>query len=375
MDPRTQTHTLPLTIATWNANGLRQRKAELESFLDEQEVSILMVGETFLKRGNPFMLRGFRSFRLDREGRPGGGVAIFFRSSICAERVTVQSNSRLEAIGLRTEIDGKERVFIAAYNPPSAAIQEEDFNALMAKPGTIVGGDLNAKDPRWGSRLTNSTGLGLRRLVDSSRHVQILGPEDATFIPVNPRSRGDVLDIFLTTAVDDLRDVRTVYALSSDHFPVLAQFGGIDVSTQCPTKTNWVSFSWLMGQIQCPVSPLLPGEIDADAEAFTGQIQQALVNTKSTVVPNLCNRLGLNNSAKSLVRLKNRANTRCFKFHDPRNMSSFKQASIRSKTIVEGPRGKSCGGTIEETNAGDGPFWKLLPKTGRLAYRRRDNLL
>lgn len=77
----------PLKICTWNAAGIKRKRNEVQVFFNTHDVSIFMVGETFLKPGDSFNLRGFRCFRKDRPAKVGGGVAVFFRSSISATQI------------------------------------------------------------------------------------------------------------------------------------------------------------------------------------------------------------------------------------------------------------------------------------------------
>lgn len=61
-----------IVVATWNANGLARGKAELEVFLEEKNVAILMVSETRLKPTRALEMKGFRIFRKDRLTMGGG---------------------------------------------------------------------------------------------------------------------------------------------------------------------------------------------------------------------------------------------------------------------------------------------------------------
>lgn len=146
-----------MKICTWNAAGIRNKRDELELFLDSNDVSILLVCETFLKPQLSFSLSGFKCFRKDREEKIGGSVAIFYRTNILASEIHFDTN--IEAVGLRTTINNHPRTFVAAYNPPANKISSEDLAVILQDPGTILGGDLNAKHPSWGSRLANPSGL------------------------------------------------------------------------------------------------------------------------------------------------------------------------------------------------------------------------
>lgn len=167
------------------------------------------------------------------------------------------------------------------YKPPGDTLLDTDLDSLLQAPGTTIGGDLNAKHPSWGSRLTNPAGRALRHFSSAHPHINVCGPEDATFLPSDINRRGDVLDIFVTNFRGGLLDVQTVHELSSDHFPVLAVLSS---------------------------SRILPVAVT-----------EALTSSCTTWVPNANNHLGLSPEEKRLVQRKNAAKRRFSRFHDPRN--------------------------------------------------------
>jgi exonuclease III len=55
-----------LHLPSWNANGVRSRKLELEYFLNQHGVDIFLLSETFLKPGQAFRLAIYGYHRKDR---------------------------------------------------------------------------------------------------------------------------------------------------------------------------------------------------------------------------------------------------------------------------------------------------------------------
>lgn len=53
----------PMVVATWNADGISASKIELKLFLEEKDVSVLLVSKTHLKSGRGFQVEGFQCFR------------------------------------------------------------------------------------------------------------------------------------------------------------------------------------------------------------------------------------------------------------------------------------------------------------------------
>ena len=57
-----------LKICFWNANGLSQHKEELEHFLRDKQIDVMLVSETHLTQRSLFSLRGYTLYDTkDRE--------------------------------------------------------------------------------------------------------------------------------------------------------------------------------------------------------------------------------------------------------------------------------------------------------------------
>ena len=68
----------------WNAEGLSNKKEELEQFLYQNDVHVCCIQETHLKPGKLFKIRGYQPFRSDHEGRNKVGVLSLVRNNISA---------------------------------------------------------------------------------------------------------------------------------------------------------------------------------------------------------------------------------------------------------------------------------------------------
>lgn len=363
MDNKSSLDSHPLTIATWNADGIANKKIELELFLVEYQVDILMVSETMLKENDSFHIKGFRSVKRPRVGRPGGGVAVFARSCFCFQKLDLDTT--VEAIGINTWIEGTAWNFIAVYNPPSSVLSIEDFSKLTANSHTVIGGDINAKDPSWGSRSSNYAGIHLRRLLARSAKSHIYGPEDATHIPTNANHRGDVLDIFISHDAPPIRKTRTVHRLSSDHFPVVAECGQKTKQDTISKRTNWISFAWQMGQFSSPDTPLAQEDIDREAERLTTAIQEAVRNNTTESTSCRGNRLGLNTLERALVQEKNRVKTRWSRFRNPHDRILLNRLQAQVKLMLKERKAEEWRQVIEGANDEDQRFWSLLRTTKR----------
>ena len=73
----------------WNAEGVFNKKNELEHALYDKKVSVYCIQETHLQNKKPFKIRGYQMFRSDREDRHKGGILTLVRNNINACQTTV----------------------------------------------------------------------------------------------------------------------------------------------------------------------------------------------------------------------------------------------------------------------------------------------
>ena len=73
-----------LVSAQWNAEGIRHKKPELQSFLKNKKIDIICIQETHLTDAHRFSIRGYEPFRLDRVNRHKGGLLTLVRNDLPA---------------------------------------------------------------------------------------------------------------------------------------------------------------------------------------------------------------------------------------------------------------------------------------------------
>ena len=67
-------------IAFWNANGIRDKKSELESFLAHHNIDVLLLCESKLVSSDRFSVANYATIRTDGPHRHGGTAVILKRS-------------------------------------------------------------------------------------------------------------------------------------------------------------------------------------------------------------------------------------------------------------------------------------------------------
>ena len=76
-------------VMHWNAEGVMNKKTELEHILHEKNINVCCIQETHLQCGKAFKVRGCRCFRSDRADRRKGGILTLARNNIRACETTV----------------------------------------------------------------------------------------------------------------------------------------------------------------------------------------------------------------------------------------------------------------------------------------------
>lgn len=348
---------VPLTVCTWNADGVRSRIHELLVFLREHSVGILLLTETHLSPGISFHLPGYTIFRKDRLGGPGGGVAVCATTKLSVQRVDF--DTVLETVGLETKIADQIIRFVAIYNPPSQTIQETELGVLL-RPGTLIGGDLNSKHPAWGSRHINRNGRTVFKFVTNTEDMGLWAPEDATSIPSGNR-QGDVIDLFLGCRIPNPRQIETIFALSSDHYPVVCQWGRLPVDTSSIRRIRWPQFRALSSHIgEHSAAFSSAADVDRESMDLSQAIQQLLAECTEELCGRAVNRLGLGKSDRDLILSKNQAKARWSKHRRAADRRLYRRLQRDVREMLRNHEQDKWTARITAANEETGKFWKLL---------------
>ena len=111
-------------IVHWNAEGVQQKKLELQQFLKtkkkkkkKKKIDVYCIQETHLNGTHRFSIRAYEIHRVDRADRPKGGVLTLVKTSIPSTEVQRSEKADTEYITVRLIIPGRN-----LYSPPNKAI-------------------------------------------------------------------------------------------------------------------------------------------------------------------------------------------------------------------------------------------------------------
>jgi retron-type reverse transcriptase len=273
-----------LEILLWNANGLLQRRSELDIFLHDKRIDLALITETHLTPNLTFFLPDYLCYRTDHpDGRAHGGSAILIKSSLLHFPCPPFQNQKIQCSTISLDCFSFQLNISSVYCPPRHQISIQEFSQLFSSLGHkfLLGGDLNAKNQYWGSRTSNPKGRNLYQTAQNE-NLTIITPNSPTYWPSSPSRRPDLLDIFLSRGLSTLdMYCESIADLSSDHSPVLLTVSTIPLERIKPPNLtsgimDWDSFRQIVTEnIDLSVRLQSSSDLENAVEVFVRTVQQA----------------------------------------------------------------------------------------------------
>ena len=111
-----------INILQWNAEGVWGKKEALKHRLHEQKIDVACLQETHLKNSHRFSIRGYQTFRKDRESGPKGGILILVKNDLPAIELDVEPGDQAEIQCIK--IKGKKEITLFnCYCPPGKQLK------------------------------------------------------------------------------------------------------------------------------------------------------------------------------------------------------------------------------------------------------------
>lgn len=298
-------HPQSLSIVSWNANSVLNKRQEVPVFLQDYQIDILLLQETFLRPCHSWKIPNYSIYRTDRTNGPGGGTAIIIKNSLPHHLPTsLPTLQNTETTSIQIPIGNNLFLLLtSAYIPPSQPFSCHDFRLLTSGPmPSLIAGDLNSKHSNWGCRITNSRGRALLRFATAT-DIHIHSPPSPTHFGFH---RPDILDIAISRHLPHPPQITVLQDLSSDHLPVLftVPCSPLRIPSTPTTHINWQAYP---SQLQLSPLPSLrtPTDIDREVQQFTSELSSAL-NSCTTSRPPTTSSTSLPPDLRELIRSKNR---------------------------------------------------------------------
>jgi hypothetical protein len=276
----------PLCLATWNANGLAQRKNELEVFLKLRNIDAALIAETHFTNWSRLKIPGYKLYNaVHPSGKARGGSAVVIKNEINHHELPKICTKNFQVTSVCVQHGQKKLILSAIYCPPNCKTEAEQFKAMLGNLGDtyIIGGDWNAKHTHWASRLINPRGRELLTAIYETRSSIVTTPTP-TYWPTDLAKKPDVLDFFITKGISQVYlEAEALEELSSDHIPVVLRYNTM-VTRQSlgarsgitSRRTNWDQYRQFIDEnINMRARLRTKQDIDDCVERFTKILQDA----------------------------------------------------------------------------------------------------
>lgn len=364
---------IDLRVATWNANGLSNHLQEVESFLQSNSIDIFLISETHFTKKSYFKIKGYDLIIANHPNeRAHGGSAILIKSSIKYEPDEQYIKESIQAAIIKIKCNNQTVCVSAIYLPPRHNITCDDFTNFFKKlgPRFIVGGDLNAKHPWWGSRLINPKGRELYKSLTANKY-SVLSTGKPTYWPSDPNKVPDLIDFFVYAGIPASQlGIMDNYDLSSDHSPIILSYHTspaiINKNKKIITnKTDMESFSyWLDKNLNLNLPITSNFDLENAVEHLTNLVHEAAhLSTPSTNFADVQNNVQISSETRELIRIKRRLRKTWQLSRNPNDKRRLNQASKNLKFHLNNLKSKYIGEFFDNINTSKNNNYNLWKAT------------
>lgn len=244
-----------LRLAIWNSNGLMNHLPEIEIFLHEEQIDVLLISESHFTKHSHASIKGYKFYNaLHPAQKARGGATIIIKENIRHQEEQKLENEMFQLACVSVDLKNHKSFKICAiYSPPKHNIKSDQYHEMLKPLGNhfIVGGDFNAKNKIWGSRLTSAKGTELFKAA-RNLNCEFYSGNEPTYWPTNKDRIPDLIDFYIAKGISkNYIHLQNCSELSSDHTPVIMTISESVIQKQdtpflVNNKTNWELFTYLL---------------------------------------------------------------------------------------------------------------------------------
>lgn len=362
-----------LRIAEWNANGLSDRRQELETFIYSNKLDIVLIAETRYTVKNYLKIPAYSTYLTNHpSGNTHGGTAVIINSKIKHYEIEKYEKDFLQATSVIVETNQGPITVSATYCPPKHKICKAEFNKYLKSlgPKFIAGGDWNAKHVYWGSRLTLHRGRQLYEAI-TENHCNSMSTGKPTYWPTDPNKIPDLLDFFITRNITKEHSlVQPADDLSSDHSPII-----INVSSEIILKetilhltnnhTDWTTFQ---SHIEDNLKLNIPLKSQEDIERAVEHLNNTVVSAAYLATPEVKNTFNQADYPWDIrKKISERRNLRrtWHQTRNPEDKRALNRASRHLSVLIEKSKNETIQkylSKVEPNTSSDNSIWKATKK-------------
>lgn len=338
---------MALRIATWNTNGLLDKKYDVEVLLKMQNLDIFLISESHLTEQTTLILNGYITYKTPHpDNTAHAGTAIIIRDNIKHQLLPQYQTPKIQATSIMVHDKQGEITLSSVYCPPkkrwTTETDDTDFHEYFKTLGNkfIAGGDWNAKNILWGSRLTTTRGRRLKHCLTNNR-LQTITTGRPTYWPTDVNRLPDLLDFFIYKGVQSyFLDIDDCHDTTSDHSPVILTMSTTIISRPrnpylYNNRTDWDYFQQYLNK---NLDLKIPLKTDDDIENATILLTKCIQNAARASTPNdskpmkTINNLPIHVKQKVLEKRRLRRVWHCSRHPDDKR--AFNKAAAELKKVL-----------------------------------------
>lgn len=335
-----------LRIATWNANGILNHIAEIETFLINEKIDILLISETHFVKTSYTKIRGFAIYHsIHPAEKARGGSAILIKENIKHYEEFKIEEDKMQVTSIKVHFKNKNTsINIAAiYCPPKHNLKKPEYAQLFKQLGDsfIIGGDYNAKNTFWGSRITSVKGKELY-LAGVEAKCDFHSSGSPTYWPSDVNKIPDIIDFFITRNISqNYIEVENSEGLCSDHSPVIMTVSETIIKKATPPKltnrqTNWNRFKDIIEKevnLQIPIRNVT--ELLQELEGLNQLIHLAASESTAFVKSERNINVSYPMEIRELIKEKRKARKTWQTTRSPVNKTILNNLCLKLKSVIK----------------------------------------
>jgi exonuclease III len=211
----------------WNANGLNSNKVnQLKILLDKYKPIVVAIQETKFHEDKIFQLKGYNIFARNHPNDsklPHGGIITMIKEEYHAEPIPLKTVFQANAIKIDFPV---KMTFCNIYLHHDDEVNDNNLENLVSQLGEnfLLLGDFNAHNTLWGSKVSNSRGKTIERLIDNHNLI-VLNEEIPTHLSFSKKTFSNIDLSIASVEIAEIFDWQVADELYlSDHFPIVIEF-------------------------------------------------------------------------------------------------------------------------------------------------------
>lgn len=284
-------------IIFWNSRGLRNKITELAQIINDEQIDIVGINETFLDDNyNLPHIPGCKMVRIDKTNH-SGGLLLIIRSHIQFTQLDCPNTSLLECVAIKIQATTPFIIYLIYCQGTTSSINsnlEPELSQLCNNnfPFFIIG-DFNAKHRSWNCIRNNRAGKILKDIIDRNP-VFLCHPDSPTYSPVSNTITPSTIDLLITDGRIPISPLRTLEILTSDHYPVQFEIY-TSMITHSETSTifnysqaNWDLYSNLVAESILPLYESNRNSLHLDnntIDQLIHELTSAILNAQEESIP------------------------------------------------------------------------------------------